>query len=79
MKTRFSDDSPLPFGASVKDKDGLTVGNIGQNSKLFARVKQASGNLFVDLDGGKKCMLSYDNAGSAISSFKMVVCQTAIQ
>lgn len=79
LKTRFSDDSPLPFGASVKDKDGLTVGNIGQNSKIFARVREASGSLFVDLDGGKKCMLRYDNADSDVTSFKMAVCQMAIQ
>lgn len=78
LKTSFADESPLPFGASVKDKDGNVVGDIGQGGKLFARVKQASGNLFVDLEGGKKCMLRYDNADSATSSFKSSVCQTSL-
>ncbi|WP_159878873.1 fimbria/pilus outer membrane usher protein [Aquitalea denitrificans] len=78
LKTRFADESPLPFGASVKDKDGNVVGDIGQGGKLFARVKQASGNLFVDLEGGKKCMLRYDNADSSIASFKSSVCQTSL-
>ncbi|WP_199052445.1 fimbria/pilus outer membrane usher protein [Aquitalea sp. ASV15] len=79
LKTRFADESPLPFGASVKDKDGHIVGDIGQAGKLFARVKQPSGSLFVDLDGGKKCMLSYDNAELTITSFKTAVCQMGIQ
>lgn len=78
LKTRFADDSPLPFGASVKDKDGNVVGDIGQGGKLFARVKQASGNLFVDLNEGRKCMLSYNHADEVISSFKTVICQTSL-
>lgn len=78
LKTRFADDSPLPFGASVKDKDGNMVGYIGQGGKLLARVKQATGYLFVDLDGGEKCMLRYENAAAVLTSFKSTVCQTSL-
>jgi outer membrane usher protein len=79
LKTRFADESPLPFGASVQDKDGNVVGDIGQSGKLFARVKQASGNLFVGLNNGKKCMLHYELADTSVTTFKTAVCQLSVQ
>ena len=78
LKTRFADDSPLPFGASVQDKDGNVVGDIGQGGKLFARVKQVSGDLFVGLAGGKKCMLHYEEAGASVTTYKSAICHTSI-
>ena len=59
--------SRLPFGASVTDASGQVVGAIGQGGKLQAHVAQASGVLYVDMDGpqGEMCEIAYQvpNAG----------------
>jgi len=59
LKAAFSDGSPLPFGARVKDKAGNVVGDIGQAGKLLARVKQEKGTLFISIAEGKNCSFNY--------------------
>lgn len=53
--------SRLPFGASVTDASGQVVGAIGQGGKLQAHVVEASGVLYVDIDGpqGELCEIAY--------------------
>lgn len=79
LKTRFIDESPLPFGASVEDKDGNIVGDIGQAGKLFARVKNTRGDLFVKLANGKKCVMHYEQADTNMTTFKATVCQPSLE
>lgn len=44
---------PLPFGASVLDADGQTVGVVGQGSKIFARGALAGAHLTVSWGDGE--------------------------
>lgn len=47
------DGEPLPFGASVLDAVGQTVGVVGQGSKIFARGALAGSTLTVTWDEGE--------------------------
>ncbi|URL58461.1 fimbrial biogenesis outer membrane usher protein [Luteibacter flocculans] len=51
------DGTPLPFGASVYDRDGQAVGVVGQGSKIFARGALAGARLRVQWgdDDGNAC------------------------
>ncbi|WP_137009372.1 fimbria/pilus outer membrane usher protein [Aquitalea aquatilis] len=74
FKTSFSNGQPLPFGASVYDKDGNTVGEIGQAGKLFARVKYSSGQLVVKYSENRTCNLAYDIEKQKKDEIKIVEC-----
>lgn len=54
------DGSPLPFGATVQDADGQTVGVVGQASKIFARGALAGTQLTVTWGEGtaQRCVIS---------------------
>ncbi|MDB1124353.1 fimbria/pilus outer membrane usher protein [Vibrio algarum] len=40
-------DKPVPFGASVYDAQGNTVGHVGQGGKIYARVAEPQGSLLI--------------------------------
>lgn len=53
---------PVPFGSSVFDSEGDTVGMVGQYGQLYARVKQNNGQLLIswgDTDADQ-CTVSYE-------------------
>lgn len=49
----------LPFGTDVLDENDNVVGNVGQNGKLLARVKNAKGTLHATLNNKRSCRFSY--------------------
>lgn len=56
------DGTPLPFGATVKDRKGVDVGVVGQGGKIFARGLADHGELTVTwgtADAASTCRLSY--------------------
>ncbi|WP_287877091.1 fimbria/pilus outer membrane usher protein [Aquitalea sp.] len=65
----------LPFGADVLDEEGNNVGNVGQNGKLFARVKKDKGTLHVTLADKTTCQFSYSiNSNSKYNSLQENTC-----
>ncbi|SCK56506.1 outer membrane usher protein [Variovorax sp. HW608] len=64
VDVELEDGKRLPVGAPVSDAQGHEVGVVGQGGHLYARVKAATGVLFVALGpGGAKCEAAYDIAG----------------
>ncbi|HET8747751.1 MAG TPA: fimbria/pilus outer membrane usher protein [Ramlibacter sp.] len=62
IEGRRVDGEPLPFGAEVRDANGLPVGTVAQGGRILARgLKEDSGVLTVVLDAGnhQQCRLSY--------------------
>jgi outer membrane usher protein len=51
----------LPFGASVEDEQGKTVGVVGQESRIFARGLEDQGALTVKWGSGpvEQCRIAY--------------------
>lgn len=47
FNVRLSDGAALPFGAAVKDEQGLTVGVVGQDGQLYARLQENSRRLTI--------------------------------
>ncbi|NWK76798.1 fimbria/pilus outer membrane usher protein [Aquitalea sp. LB_tupeE] len=73
-----SDGKPLPFGSRVMDEKGNVVGNIGQNGKLLARVKQAKGSLFISMADGKNCSFDYaSDSNASKKGIQSVTCSLA--
>ena len=67
IQGRRADGEPLPFGAEVRDANGVTVGTVAQGGRILARgLKQGSGVLTVVLDGasGRECRLVYQLAAA---------------
>ncbi|WP_374556483.1 FimD/PapC C-terminal domain-containing protein [Aquitalea pelogenes] len=50
FKVTQSNGEVLPFGTNVMDKNDNVVGDVGQNGKLLARVKNAKGTLYATLN-----------------------------
>lgn len=50
------DGEGLPFGASVTDSQGNTVGMVGQGGMVYARVSDKTGQLFATLDDQGKAI-----------------------
>ncbi|MCA8315198.1 fimbrial biogenesis outer membrane usher protein [Burkholderia multivorans] len=62
IRARLPDGAPLPFGATVKDRNGADVGIVGQGGKIFARGLADHGELDVtwgSADAASACRLSY--------------------
>lgn len=51
LTVRLKDQSPLPFGATVVDEAGDSVGTVGQGGQLYARVKEGTQRLQVTWGG----------------------------
>ncbi|MGO4312353.1 fimbria/pilus outer membrane usher protein [Pseudomonas sp. KB_15] len=61
INAQQADGKPLPFGASVYDADGRTVGMVGQGGQIFARVSGDQGTLWIsthDKESGQ-CSMTY--------------------
>ncbi|BBP80166.1 hypothetical protein PHLH7_62700 [Pseudomonas sp. Ost2] len=56
------DGSPLPFGADVFDESEANVGVVGQNSMVFVRLPDDSGQLTVKWgpSSADSCRIAYD-------------------
>lgn len=54
-------ESPVPFGAEVIDKNGNVVGSVGQGEQLFARVRDDDGMLVVKWgdDASAQCRVKF--------------------
>lgn len=71
----------LPFGADVFDAQDRSVGSVGQNSRIDARVADDAGTLRVQWGKGaaEQCRLDYQApakvAGAALTSLQGLVCQ----
>ncbi len=74
LKTHFANGEPLPFGASAYDKDGNTVGEIGQGGKLFARVQYGAGQLVIKYSENRTCSITYDMKKQKQDEIKIVEC-----
>ncbi|QQZ38723.1 fimbrial biogenesis outer membrane usher protein [Pseudomonas sp. SK2] len=48
FNVRLDDGSSLPFGASVVDAEGISVGSVGQGGQLYARVKPETRQLRIN-------------------------------
>lgn len=48
LNVRLDDGSSLPFGASVVDGEGTSVGTVGQGGQLYARIKPETRQLLVN-------------------------------
>lgn len=61
IQSQRADGSPVPFGATVFDASGNEVGAVGQGGRIFVRVNDESGHLFVSLSDKKKslCVIPY--------------------
>ncbi len=61
VRGHLADNTPLPFGAEVKDGGGTRVGFIAQGGQAMVRVNQQAGNLRVIWgDGiGESCSFDY--------------------
>jgi outer membrane usher protein len=57
-----ADGEPLPFGATVLDSTGATIGVVGQGNQVYARVPDDRGTLTVKWGERKEdlCVISYD-------------------
>ncbi|UNM22842.1 fimbrial biogenesis outer membrane usher protein [Pseudomonas sp. ArH3a] len=60
LNVTLSSGSPLPFGASVTDDRGVSVGVVGQGGQLYARVKDGTRQLLINWgnQAGQQCALS---------------------
>ncbi|MGB6215074.1 fimbria/pilus outer membrane usher protein [Pseudomonas mandelii] len=60
LNVTLADGSPLPFGASVIDDRGVSVGMVGQGGQLYARVKDDARRLLISWGTqiGQQCALT---------------------
>ncbi|OPA97063.1 fimbrial protein [Pseudomonas fluorescens] len=60
LNVTLADGSTLPFGASVEDDRGVSVGVVGQGGQLYARVKEDARRLLIrwGARAGQQCALS---------------------
>ncbi|WP_145515788.1 fimbria/pilus outer membrane usher protein [Yersinia aleksiciae] len=63
------DNTPLPFGAEVKEVNGASVGYIAQGGQAMVRVNQLSGNLRViwGEGAGESCAFAYTLSRGALA------------
>lgn len=61
LRATLADGSPVPFGAGVTDADGTSVGVVGQDGQIYARLKQGAHTLNVNWGetGDQRCRLSW--------------------
>ncbi|MBU9163748.1 fimbria/pilus outer membrane usher protein [Burkholderia multivorans] len=62
IRMRRMDGTPVPFGATVADRDGNDIGAVGQGGKVFARGLADHGELTVrwgTAEDAAQCRLSY--------------------
>lgn len=66
---RLADNSPLPFGAEVKDVNGVSVGFIAQGGQAMVRVNPRAGSLRViwGEDVGESCGFDYTVPSDAVA------------
>ncbi len=59
LNVTLVDGSSLPFGASVVDDRGVSVGIVGQGGQLYARVKEEARQLFISWgkQASQQCLL----------------------
>ncbi|WP_235979007.1 fimbria/pilus outer membrane usher protein [Zestomonas carbonaria] len=74
LRATQEDGRPLPFGASVTDPSGATVGMMGQGSQLYARVKADTRRLEIAWGErpDQRCSLDLDSGAEADA-----VCRTS--
>lgn len=63
IQARLADGKTLPFGAEVKDADGMAVGIVGQGGRMMVRLPADTGHLNVqweDQDATHTCTLPYN-------------------
>lgn len=76
------DNKPVPFGASVEDEEGHSVGLVGQGGQIYARVENLQGRLGVYWGENQQCEVKYhllpvgDAQQRALQTFDSV-CYTA--
>ncbi|NVZ69505.1 fimbrial biogenesis outer membrane usher protein [Pseudomonas costantinii] len=60
LNVTLADGSALPFGASVADDRGVSVGVVGQGGQLYARVKENARRLLISwgAHAGQQCTLA---------------------
>ncbi|NVZ18025.1 fimbrial biogenesis outer membrane usher protein [Pseudomonas costantinii] len=60
LNVTLADGSALPFGASVADDRGVSVGVVGQGGQLYARVKENARRLLISwgTQAGQQCALA---------------------
>jgi outer membrane usher protein len=62
----------IPFGSSVFDSEGNSLGNVGQNSQIFIRVPNSNGKLKVTWENGE-CSIDYQLSESQMDSNSLIV------
>lgn len=60
LTVRLEDGSLLPFGATVSDAAGGSVGTVGQGGQLYARVKEGTSQLLINwgAEAGQQCVVT---------------------
>ncbi|MGU3525046.1 fimbrial outer membrane usher protein [Enterobacteriaceae bacterium C23F] len=59
IDVRKADGSAIPMGAEVKDPEGNSVGMVGQNGQVYARLPKPTGKLVIQLQQNKTCSVNY--------------------
>lgn len=81
LNVTLADGSSLPFGASVVDDRGVSVGVVGQGGQLYARVKDNARRLLISwgTQAGQQCALPLPSVKSAGKQLQQVdaVCAVA--
>lgn len=70
LNVTLGDGRPLPFGASVMDDRGVSVGVVGQGGQLYARVKDGARQLLINWgnQAGQQCALPLPPAPATASN-----------
>jgi outer membrane usher protein len=60
LNVSLADGSTLPFGASVVDDRGVSVGMVGQGGQLYARIKENAHRLLISwgTQANQQCALT---------------------
>ncbi|WP_327440576.1 fimbria/pilus outer membrane usher protein [Pseudomonas donghuensis] len=63
LRATLADGSPAPFGASVSDAGGTSVGVVGQDGQIYARVKDGTHSLRIvwGQDSDQQCGLQWSS------------------
>ncbi|MFU2318885.1 fimbrial outer membrane usher protein [Rahnella sp. PCH160] len=61
INTTLHDKQMIPMGADVTDKDGKSLGMVGQAGQIYARINDRSGVLFISWGKGdaEQCKINY--------------------
>lgn len=82
LTVRLADGSLLPFGATVSDVDGASVGTVGQGGQLYARVKEGTSRLLINWgsEAGQQCAVTLPTKAADDTALRpmAVVCTPSI-